>query len=209
MFLCQVSLLGAYTGSTSGANSHSWPLWRLDALRAGLIASKSVLAFYLSLPEAAPTVLNNTQLVQIGFACLVGAKLTVAAHHETVRDDTAMLLEIFDLSEVLEEMMQRLESLKTSSTHSIAKDSPVVQYQQRLASLHKWLLARLSQDRASRKRRRQQSVVVNCNEQIGQEIFSPHALDSLFFQDWNAIQDFSADPTPGGLWTSEYFDPLK
>ncbi|KAL9618731.1 MAG: hypothetical protein Q9160_006610 [Pyrenula sp. 1 TL-2023] len=211
LFLCQVSLLSDHIGSTSGPKSHQWPLWRLDALRAGLIASKSILAFYLSLPEAAPTVLNNTQLVQIGFACLVGAKLTVAAHHKSIRNDTAMLLQVFDLSEVLEEIMRRFESLKTSSIHCIVENGPVVQYQQKIASLRKWLLARLTQNQGSQGRLPQDSITTDQNDCNGREVFDPYALDDLFLQDWSAIQGFSADPTAAlndsSLWIPGYFDP--
>jgi hypothetical protein len=77
--LYQVSLAAGRQGSAAPEPSTATPSPHLEILRAGVLSAKSMIDFYLSLPVGAEITFNNSEWIQMGFAFIVAAKLSVAA----------------------------------------------------------------------------------------------------------------------------------
>ena len=62
LFLYQISLLDRNGGSENNATClSSWPPWRLETIRLGLLSAKLLLDTYLSLPSRTEMTFNNTE----------------------------------------------------------------------------------------------------------------------------------------------------
>ncbi|KAL9114984.1 MAG: hypothetical protein Q9227_001227 [Pyrenula ochraceoflavens] len=197
LYLVQISLVSSFGESVPAPKSPSWTGWRIDALRAGLIASNAVLRHFLSLPDDVVTVINNTQLVQIGFATLVGAKMTAAAHNEAASQEMKGILENFNLMQILEEIIRRFDYLRESNIISNMEESALWSNRKRMAALRKWLGSKVSQKPSHGTELQQNTDAIAEVGPTQTETVNLSDVDRLLFEDWASIPGFSADPMLG------------
>lgn len=111
---------------------------RLDILRAGLLSAKSLLDFYLSLPVETDITFNNSEWIQMGFALIVAAKLSLAAAEPNFTRVTASLRESLHVSAVLKQAIERMSHLKNASADTHSDTDPFSRFEERIQSLQRW-----------------------------------------------------------------------
>ena len=142
--------------------------------------------------------MNNTQVVQIGFTALVGAKMIVAASdNEAVCRATETLREGFNLSQILGDMILRFERLRGALGEHSRSESALWHYPQRLISLQKWLESRTAQGRRQSSGQLQHGSTGYLGDGPQMGDLEAFATDQWFFQDWAGFQDGLLDPMPG------------
>lgn len=104
----------------------------------GLVAAKSLLDFYVSLPLGTETAFNNAGWVQLGFGLIVACKLAVASCQPLIHPHTAGLSAALDLSNVLRRCILRMQALITSDMDESGDRDVFYHYEQRIKRLQWW-----------------------------------------------------------------------
>ncbi|KAI9837897.1 MAG: hypothetical protein M1837_002687 [Sclerophora amabilis] len=137
LYLYQICLLERY-GSTSTTPPIPWSPWRLEILCAGLIAAKSLLGYYLSLPLRTEMAFNNSEWVQLGFALTVASKLSIAATDEAVCWETTNLRSSLGMSSILKQSVFRMGALTTSRVDAHGERDVFYHFEQRSKRVQRW-----------------------------------------------------------------------
>ncbi|KAF2493928.1 hypothetical protein BU16DRAFT_464436 [Lophium mytilinum] len=137
LYLYQISLLDKHCGPNA-TRSIPWSPWRQEMLSAGLISAKSLLGFYITMPLGAEKLLNNTELIQIGFALTVSTKLSLVAGSSLVNQQSRNLGTVLDMSGILRECIARLEALVTGHVDAAGDQDVFVHYIKRVQRIQKW-----------------------------------------------------------------------
>ncbi|KAF2813056.1 uncharacterized protein BDZ99DRAFT_382428 [Mytilinidion resinicola] len=137
LYLYQISLLDKHCGPNA-TRSIPWSPWRQEILSAGLISAKSLLGFYITMPLGAEKLLNNTELIQIGFALTVSTKLSLVAGSSLVTQQSRSLGTVLDMSSVLRECIARLEALVTGRVDASGDMDVFGHYVKRVQRIQKW-----------------------------------------------------------------------
>ncbi|SMQ50063.1 unnamed protein product [Zymoseptoria tritici ST99CH_3D7] len=125
-----------------------WPQWRLDALSTGLIAAKSSLSCFLSLPLGHEKSFNNSEWIQLGFVTTCAARLAALSSQKVIRQETHHLRRFLGISDGLKDTIRRLESLSTSTADDDGERDVFYHYRQRVQRIQAWFQAQ--QERVQR-----------------------------------------------------------
>lgn len=134
MYLCQISLFDQKRSQPHSA----WTQFRLEVLCHGLMAAKSLLDFYMSLPLRAEMTFNNSQWIQIGFALTLASKLSVESSDAAIYDQTAEYRDSLRMSSILRNAILRTQVLITPHTDVQGDRDVFYHYEQRLKHLQWW-----------------------------------------------------------------------
>ncbi|EGP90158.1 uncharacterized protein MYCGRDRAFT_91197 [Zymoseptoria tritici IPO323] len=130
--VCTESALNALpTGET-------WPHWRVEALGTGLIAAKSTLSFFLSLPLGCEMYFNNSEWIQLGFVMTYSARLATLSSQTSIHQETLHLRRFLGMSDMLKDVASRLRSLSSSRMDDDGDSDVFNHYQQRVERLQAW-----------------------------------------------------------------------
>ncbi|KAJ5778799.1 hypothetical protein N7520_002045 [Penicillium odoratum] len=133
--LCQISVFDHNLNAQS--MHHSLP-YQIDALRMGLVVSKTLLEFYISLPLRHDVAFNNAIWVQLGFAATLACKLSVAAMRPSVHPHTFDLCRAFDISKFLSRCILRIQALVTPDMDASGDRDVFYHYEKRLKRVQWW-----------------------------------------------------------------------
>ncbi|KAB8337087.1 hypothetical protein FH972_021391 [Carpinus fangiana] len=138
LFLYQVGVCG--TGSESNTMPHlPWSPWRLEMLGSGLVAAKSLLGFYHSLPLRSEMAFTNIQYLQLGYGLMFGTRLAVAASSPAVCHQTQQLRDILDMSDVLRDTSARIGSVRSELFYENGERDAFHHLQHRIQHIKQWL----------------------------------------------------------------------
>ncbi|KJX98899.1 hypothetical protein TI39_contig384g00007 [Zymoseptoria brevis] len=118
-----------------------WTQWRLDALSTGLIAAKSSLSCFVSLPLGHEKSFNNSEWIQLGFVTTCAARLAALSNQKVKRQETHHLLCFLGISDGLKDTIRRLESLSTSTADDDGERDVFYHYRQRVQRIQAWFQA--------------------------------------------------------------------
>lgn len=144
VYLCHTDISRAASRQNlSGAVS--WPQWRLEALTTGLVSAKHMLSFYSSLPVGSEMHFNNTEWIQLGFALTFCARFAILSNGQPIQQETAHLRSFLGMSDILKDILSRLQPLSTSSVNDEGKKNAIHHYHQRVERLNIWFEVQLIQ----------------------------------------------------------------
>ena len=141
LYLCQIGLI-----ESSPQNSAAWSPWRIELLCFGLIAAKSLLGFFLSLPLRYEMSFNNTEWVQLSFALNVAAKLSLIANEaeKAGYQQTIQLRKYLGISDVLRSLIMRIGTLISQAKDDNGDRDVFYHFEQRAKRLQEWYEAQFA-----------------------------------------------------------------
>lgn len=116
----------------------TWPDWKVEALGTGLVAAKSTLSFFLSLPLGCEMNFNNSQWIQLGFVLTYSARLATLSSQTSIHQETLHLRRFLGMSDMLKDVASRLRSLSSSRMDDDGDRDVFNHYQQRVERLQAW-----------------------------------------------------------------------
>ncbi|OCL08162.1 hypothetical protein AOQ84DRAFT_407445 [Glonium stellatum] len=196
LYLYQICLFDIHRRSRT-TRPIPWSSWRLEVLSAGLISAKSLLGYYLSLPIGTESSFNNSELIQIGFALTVAAKLSIAASDNSVSRETRVLRESLDISSILKQVVLRVGTLVTPHRD---KENVFYNYERRVKQVQTWYEGHFSKEPPA-----------NGRHELGVGVPTIHDAvlpDTMFdLQFANFYSDATFDEMMGG-WMPDPMGPL-
>ncbi|OQE01924.1 hypothetical protein PENSOL_c003G10580 [Penicillium solitum] len=140
MYLCQVTLFDHKPGAQPPHHELSF---RIEALRMGLSAAKTLLHFYMCLPLGDDAKFNNVGWVQLGFAVTLACKLVVAASEPSIHPHTVDLCCALDISNTIKQCIIRIQALITSDMDESGDRDVFFHYEKRLKRVQWWFESRI------------------------------------------------------------------
>ena len=125
--------------------------WRLQCLCSGLIAAKSLLAYFILLPLRYEMNFSNTELVQVGFAMTIASRLSIAATQESIAPETKELRRLLDMPNMLKQLSARVDFLITTYEDENGERDVWYHYGQRVKRVKQWYEDQLHPQQSSGK----------------------------------------------------------
>lgn len=136
LYLYQIALL-SHKAQSDTENPVMRPSFHSKILCAGLLAAKSLLDFYISLPLRAELAFNNSEWVQIGFVLIVGSRLSLVVTEDPIYHEAQNIQQSLDMANVLKQAVVRARSLRMSALDTnMEKD--IFKYEQRVRDIQCW-----------------------------------------------------------------------
>lgn len=200
LYLYQISLHDPNSG-TDPARPFPWSTWRLEILCCGLMAARSVLGSFLSLPELTGKAFTNSQWVQLGFAITVATKLSIAAVEKGVARETISYRQSLGMSNILKHCILRTGALVTSYEDENGVKDVFYHFQQRGKRIQAWFESHFPKDADALLQNTDNDAVVNYASPQNQVQYVPvtHDLND-FATTWGGIPHMDTASFPGELY---------